>query len=284
MTTRYALSLSALLTTMSLATLASAQTADGIGERSTTQQQSAEEAADEIEDLLDLYEYQPRMYQIAVRTWYVKTPTFLLDAFFSRHTDHWTEGVTNLAYGIEFTTRIPDKFDVVTAVDWTNLRTPDGFWLEDGDPVRDADYTTSNLSLLTLDVGLNWFTPLGRREDWNIYYGFGLGLAIRLGSFDKYDIDPPSCGLDTQALRESEDPSLLDNCFAEAEANGAGLPYFVETRSEEDRILPVLPAVSGMLGLRYLIGDNWQVSVEGGLKSIYFFSGLEVGYFWSHRR
>lgn len=284
MTTRIVLRLCVLVTVLLLASAAWGQTVDGVGDRTRAEEQSAEEAADDIEDLIELYEYQPRMYQLAVRTWFVKTPSFLLDAFFSRHTDHWTEGVTNLAYGLEFTTRIPDKFDVVTAVDWTNIRTPDGFWLEDGDPVRDADFTSSNLSLLTVDVGLNWFTPLGRREDWNIYYGFGLGMAIRLGQFNKYDIDTQGCGWDTPELRASSDPSLLDQCVADAEANGEPLPYFVETETQEDRILPVLPAVSGTLGLRYLISDNWQVSIEGGLKSIYFFSGLEVGYYWSHRR
>jgi hypothetical protein len=252
-----------------------AQTSDGIGERTTdaTEGQSAE---DTVQDLLQFSEYQPRYYAVGLRTWAIYTPSGLLSAFFSEHTNMWQEGVTNLAYGGEFTTRIPDKFDVVIALDWANLRTADGYWLEDGDPVRDADYTESNLSLMNLDVGVHWFNNLNRRENLQAYYGFGLGLGVVLGEFSKYDINAGACGW-TVEERASEDPSLIEACASEFNDPR------ININRPEDRIPPVLPAISLTTGLRYLITDEISMSAEIGWKSFYMYGGLSLGYYWFSR-
>jgi hypothetical protein len=257
-----------------LAAQAQAQTADGIGGRTDAEGPvSADEAAANIDDLLQLSEYQPRYYAFALRTSAVYTPAFLLNAFFSEHTNMWQSGVTNFSYGGQFTTRIPDKFDVTVGLDWTNMRTADGYWLESGDPVRDADWTESNLSLLGADVSLHWFNNLNRRQNLQSYYGFGLGLGIVLGEFSKYDVDVEQCGW-TPEQRASENPDLLGECD-----NG-----FIPVNNPEDRIPPVLPSFSLTTGLRYLITDNVSMSAEIGWKSFYFYGGLNVGYYWFARQ
>lgn len=262
-----------------LGSVASAQTSDGIGGRteSTLEGQTAEEAAEQIDELIDLYDYETRFYQVSARVHAVHVPRFILDIPFALHTNTWGDG-PNLAYGLSFTTRIPEKFDVVASLDYTDLSTPSGYWLEDGDPVRDADYTESNLSLIGADVALNWFKSLDRKETVQVFGGFGLGLAVVLGAMDKSDIDAQACGWDTVEERAETDPALVEQC---AEDFGSPRSPFSE---EEDRIPPVAPLVSVGGGFRFLFADHVALALEGGLKSGYFYAGLNVGYFWNAMR
>ncbi len=259
-----------------MATPAFAQTADGIGGRTDSAFEN-QDAADTVDNLLGLAEYQPRFYAAGARVSAIYAPAFILNAFFSKHTNMWQDGVANFQYGGEFTTRIPDKFDVVVGLDWANLRTADGYWLEDGDPIRDADYTESNLSLVNLDVGLHWFNNLNRRQNFQSYYGFGLGLGVVLGEFSKYDIDAGACGW-TPEQRASEDVSLINAC-ADEQNNP-----FIGINRPEDRIPPVLPSVTLTTGLRYLITDNLSMSAEIGWRSFYAYGGLKFGYYWFSRQ
>jgi len=255
-----------------------AQTVDGVGGRTQSDQDriDAERARVDADSMLDLYDYQPRHYQVSARTWVVYAPAFLLGAFFDANTNQWSDGVRNFSYGLDFTTRIPDKFDLRASIDWANMRTADGFWLENDDPVRDADFTRSNLSLINADVSLLWFTSLGRKEAWQVYYGFGLGVGVVLGQFEKSDIDIQRCGWDTDQ-RNSNDVGLIDACVSE---NPSPLPHVNFFERERD-IPPVIPVVAATLGLRYLITDNVSMSLEMGWKSIYTYTGLSIGYYWN---
>lgn len=254
---------------------ANAQTADGVGDsepRAERPERSAEESA---EDILSLSEYERRWYQLTLRMWGLRTPGFALNGFFDLHEDHWTEGTRNFAYGLEFARRTPDKYDLVVSLDWSNLATPDGYWLEDGDPIADADWAENNISLLTADVGVHWFTNLDRQDTWQLYYGVGIGLSIVLGEFRKFDLDTLECGLVLPEQRSSRDTSLIDGCY---DANGD--PTIDESRSQLESIPPVLPSLSATLGLRHLIADRVSVGLEGGFRGVYFYGGLEVGFFW----
>ena len=250
-----------------------AQTADGVsGARPVST--DVRDAAEEAEDLLALAEYQPRSYQLSLRAWGVKIPKFALGLFFDLHENQWTEGTRNFAYGIEFARRTPDKYDLVLALDWANMSTPDGFWLEGDDPVADADWGENNLSIITADVGVHWFTNLDKRDRWQLYYGVGIGLSIVLGEFRKYDLDTAACGLATAEQRNSNDISLLEGCY---DANGD--PTILSDFTPES-IPPVLPSLTATLGLRHIIADRVAVSLEGGLRGFFFYGGLSVGYVW----
>ena len=268
---------SALATACLLPVPALAQTtADGIGANPGTEEPTEVDAVADAEDLLDLAEYEHRFYQVSGRVWGIMVPDALIDAFFDAHTNMWTEGVKNFSYGLEFATRMPDRYDLVLSLDWANLRTPDGFWLEDGDPVRDAEYADNHLSALTIDTSFHWHNRLDRIGNVQLYYGLGLGLLAFLGDFTKQDVDSQLCEF-TDEDRASSDVSLLNRCFDEN-----GEPYTV-TRVEDQNIPPVLPSVSATLGLRFLLADTVALSVEGGWKSIYAYGGIELGYFWEVR-
>lgn len=266
---------------IALAAPAAAQTADGVGsEENERQPLTAEQLREQAESIQDLQDYEQKFYQVSLRTWMIYTPSVFLDGRFQIHTNMWEDGVVNLSYGAEFTTRIPDKYDLVVSVDWANLRTADGWWLEDGDDLGDATWTESNLSLLNADVAFHWLTNLNRAETLQIYYGLGLGLAFVLGEFGKYNVDSSGC-VDPQTgeawgpdERRSNRGALLDGCF-----DDNGNPSRVSER-ELQNIPPVLPALSATLGFRGLIADRISLGIEGGFKSLYFYGGLELGYFW----
>jgi hypothetical protein len=253
---------------------ASAQTtADGIGIGANDEQAVPDDAIGDAEDLINLAEYEHRFYQVSGRVWSIMVPDSLIDAFFDAHTNMWTDGVKNFAYGVEFTTRMPDRYDLVLSLDWANLRTPDGFWLEGDDPVRDAEYADNNLSALTIDTSFHWHNRLDRAGNVQLYYGLGLGLLAFVGDFTKRDVDSQLCEFSDED-RSSGDVSLLSRCF-----DDQGNP-FITPREEEQNMPPVLPSISATLGLRFLLADTVALSFEGGWKSIYAYGGIEIGYFW----
>jgi hypothetical protein len=226
-----------------------------------------------------LQEYQPRYYSVGLKTWGILTPDAFLSPFLALHTGMWEDGIRNLSYGLNFTTRIPDRFDVVVGLDWADIRTSDGFCLEEDDPIRDANWAQSILSLLSFDVGLHWFTSFGHQNRWQVYGGPNLGMAIVLGEFRKFEIDTDACGWTTIEDRARTDPSLVEACAA-----AVGQPWRQGRGKAEDRIPPVLPVIGATVGMRYLIGENFSLGLEGGFKTLYFFGGLNAGYFWYSQR
>ena len=266
--------LPALVLACGLPATANAQTtSDGIGVTVDDEEAVPDDAVGDAEDLINLAEYEHRFYQVSGRAWGIMVPDGLIDAFFDAHTNMWTDGVRNFSYGLEFTTRMPDRYDLVLSLDWANLRTPDGFWLEEGDPVRDAEYAANNLSAVTIDTSFHWHIRLDRVGNVQLYYGLGLGLLAFVGDFTKYDVDSQLCEFDDDD-RASGDVSLLNRCF-----DDQGQP-FISDRQEDQNIPPVLPSISATLGLRFLVADAVAISLEGGWKSIYAYGGIEIGYFW----
>ena len=232
-----------------------------------------------VDDVARLAEYQRRFYQVSARARAIVLPGFFLDPFFSEHTNQWSEGIKNFSYGAEFTTSLPRKYDLVIGAEWVNMRTPDGYWLEDDDPVADANWTESNLSMLTLDVMLRWFKNLNRQETIQLTYGVGIGASVVLGEFRKQELDTAACSvvtggaLDTPEQRNDRSPDVLSRCF---DANGN--PTVFEEVTNEN-IPPILPALGAGLGMRFLLADRLSFAVEGGFKG-YFYGGLNFGYFW----
>ena len=213
-------------------------------------------------------------YQLTIpRIWAIKLPTAVLDGFLSAHTDMWSGGIANLEFGGEFIVRRPGEFDLVFGFGWANLRTPDGFWLESGDPVRDADWTESTLRLVSLDVAINWLVDLNPEQTWHLYYGLGLGGAAIVGDFKKWDVNHQACMPEQGG---STDASLLDACV-----DDEGNPFIIEaTEQDEDRIPPLIPVLLLSVGTRYIVAENWAIGGEFGIRAPYFYGGLELGYTW----
>ena len=272
-----------------LGSVVTAQTADGVGAGpDRTEDALTRDAGKEAEDLARLATFEPKFFQFSLRGGPVYVPPFVLDSFFAAHTNMWEKDAANFSYGAEFTLRNPKKYDLTVGVDMVDLHTPDGFWLEDGDPIRDADWTTSDLKLLDADVQFTWNKSLTDKERVDWYYGFGIGAAVKLGHFYQRDIDYAACDIPesfngqdeaaTTLFGRSKDESLLTRCLDP----DTGDPYIKmnEPKDDNKKIPPALPLLSALTGFRFYLAEHFALDVEAGMKIPYFFAGLELGYRW----
>lgn len=244
------------------------------GDDEATPSDVEEEADESIDQVTGLLRAEPVVYQITFPKFHaIVTPAFMLDAFFAHHPNHWSDGQQNWAIGGEFIIRRIDDFDLVFSLDWADIRTQPDWWLENDEDIIDADWGENELSLLTADVAINWMTKI--TENWDFYYGVGLGIALVLGDFVKQDVSE-------QCLRDqgvnpfdSEDIRFVEAC-----ERGNGTPILDPNSpiEEEDRVPPLLPALTLTAGSRWIIDEDWAVQVELGYKNIYLYAGLELGY------
>jgi hypothetical protein len=223
-------------------------------------------------------------YAVSPNVAYVNIPNVLLDGFFSRHTGMWEGDAINLSYGLSWSYSRPDAYEISATVQQTSMATADGYWLEKGDRVEEADWTTNNLSMLSVETQFHWLTGLSGDGRTQLAYGFGLGVAKVSGSFKKYDLDPGRCGVDglLNAERLSTDASLLDQCFT-PEGDPAWLldddrnPKVVV----EDKIPPVVPVLSASIGLRQEISENAVLGLDMGIRAPQgLFVGRSAGFQW----
>ncbi|MCA9564664.1 MAG: hypothetical protein KC561_14310, partial [Myxococcales bacterium] len=222
-------------------------------------------APEDIDRVTDLMAAEPVMYQVTVpRVWAIVVPSFLLDAFFDMHGNTW-DGRANLSYGAEFIIRRVEEFDLVFSLDWADLRTTDDWWKEDGEPVIDADWGENSLSLITADVAIHWMTNLNHY--WDLYYGVGLGVAFFLGDFLKTDVAQSCFPASIDEFDETSPSIVRNNCET---ADGDPLLEPNAEPEEEDRLPPILPALSLTFGSRWVIEDHWVISLEMGFKTAYF--------------
>ncbi len=233
------------------------------------------DASAQIDEVGELFEAEPVVYQITFpRVQAIVTPVFMLDAFFDVHPNHWSKGQTNWAFGGEFIIRRLEEFDLVFGLDWADIRTTDDWWRESDKTLVDTDWGQNGLSLLTLDVAINWFTSV--KPWWDIYYGVGLGVAIVLGEFYKTDVDP-QCIIDAgvDPFESTDHQVIVANC---QDANGNPRLEPNATPEKEDSIPPLIPALTLTLGSRFIIDGQWAIQLEAGFKNIYFYGALELGF------
>lgn len=248
-------------------------------ESEETIDQAVDEAVEETDETIDhmegLFEREPVVYQITLpRFWTIITPAFALNAFFDMHPNHWEEPKTNFAFGTEFIIRRIDEYDLVFSLDWADLRTGDNFWLESDEQIIDTDWGDNDLSILTVDVAINWLAKID--DYWDFYYGVGLGVGLILGDFLKQDIDPACMEAGGVNPFDSTETGIIEaHCL---DANGNPLLKPGAAVEEEDNIPPLIPALSFNIGSRWIIDDDWAIQLELGFKNIYFYTGIEVGY------
>lgn len=240
-------------------------------------EEAEQEAEADIQQVTELFQAEPVEYQVTFpRVFLIHVPAFLLDAFFDMHANTWSEGQTNFAFGGEFIIRRLDEYDLVFSLDWTDLRTTDDWWKEEDKIVVDADWGENTLSLITVDVAINWMTVIN--EYWHLYYGLGLGVALVLGDFLKTDVDPAcivAAGFDPF---DDKAPSIVREHCTDDDGNPRLEPG--AEVEEEDSVPPLLPALSFTFGSRWIISENWVIQLELGLKTGYLYTGLEFGYTW----
>ena len=223
-------------------------------------------------------------YAVSPNIAYVNLPNFVLDGFFSRHTGMWEGDAKNLSYGLTWTYARPNGYEISAGIQQTSMATGDGYWLESGDRVEEADWTTNNLSMLSVETQFHWLSAMSGDGRTQLAYGFGLGVASVSGTFKKYDLAVARCGENglTDAERISTDADLLDKCFT-----AEGDPAFQlddEKRPKvvkEDKIPPVVPILSASFGLRQELSENAVLGLDLGIRAPQgLFVGLSAGYQW----
>lgn len=225
---------------------------------------------------------KPGFYAISPHVGYLSIPNVVLDAFFSRHTGMWEGDAVNLSYGLSWSYTRPDAYEISATVQQASMATADGYWLEKGDRVEEADWTTNDLSMLSVETQFHWLWSLSRDGRTQLAYGFGLGVAKVSGEFKKYDLNVVECDDWSPADRFSTEPSLLDRCFT-----ADGSPAFVIDNQGnpkvvvEDKIPPVVPILSASIGLRQEISENAVLGLDMGIRAPQgLFVGLSAGYQW----
>jgi hypothetical protein len=224
---------------------------------------------------------RPGFYAISPTISYVNIPNFVLDGFFSRHTGMWEGDAVNLSYGLNWSYSRPDAYEISAAVQQTSMATGDGYWLEKGDRVEEADWTTNNLSMLSVETQFHWLTGMSGDGRTQLAYGFGLGVAKVSGEFKKYDLNVGGCDRLTDEERLSTDAALLDKCFTNtgdpAFVFDGGKPKFIV----EDKIPPFVPMLSASIGLRQTISENAVLALDMGIRAPQgLFVGLSAGFQW----
>ena len=220
-------------------------------------------------------------YAVSPNLAYVNIPNVLLDGFFSRHTGMWEGDAINLSYGLSWSYSRPDAYEISATVQQTSMATADGYWLEKGDRVEEADWTTNNLSMLSVETRFHWLTGLSGDGRTQLAYGFGLGVAKVSGEFKKYDLNVAECDDWSPVDRLSTDATLLDKCFTDT-----GEPAFVLDGGKpkfavEDKIPPVVPVLSASIGLRQEISENAVLGLDMGIRAPQgLFVGLSAGFQW----
>jgi hypothetical protein len=220
-------------------------------------------------------------YAVSPNLAYVNIPNVLLDGFFSRHTGMWEGDAINLSYGLSWSYSRPDAYEISATVQQTSMATADGYWLEKGDRVEEADWTTNNLSMLSVETRFHWLTGLSGDGRTQLAYGFGLGVAKVSGEFKKYDLNVAECDDWSPVDRLSTDAALLDKCFTDT-----GEPAFVLDGGKpkfavEDKIPPVVPVLSASIGLRQELSENAVLGLDMGIRAPQgLFVGLSAGFQW----
>lgn len=219
-------------------------------------------------------------YEVLQSSWYMFTlrwraihvPDLLLDAFYDQHTGTWDEGHSNYAWGAEFVWRKRGEYELGFALEWADLSSPAGFWLEEGEPAADARWTQNELSLLSLVF--TYYTYWDATDWLSPYLGFGLGPGLVLGDFTRHDVvEGSAC---QQGLGQQEGRFAPPECFEEGTNQPAAGQVALQSPDVADEILPIIPVASLVAGLRFNIWRFLMAKVEVGFHN-YLFAGAHIG-------
>ncbi len=220
-------------------------------------------------------------YAVSPNLTYVNIPNFVLDAFFSSHTGMWEGDAVNLSYGLNWSYSRPDAYEISAAVQQTSMATGDGYWLQKGDRVEQADWSTNNLSTLSLETQFHWLKGMSGDGRTQLAYGFGLGVAKVSGKFKKYDLDIAACNGLLPEDRLSTDAGLLDKCYTATGDPAFVLDNGIPKVAVEDKIPPFVPILSASIGLRQTISENAVLGLDMGIRAPQgLFVGVSAGYQW----
>ncbi len=152
-------------------------------------------------------------------------------------------GGCNFYVGLEYIYRQSKNFDIVPAIGYHQIKTPDGYWLDDdekdivpvnGKPVEvprlgSADFTQINFSHVTLQVDFIGRGNLVKTQDfaWQLGGGGGIGLGIITGhGFLQTPLGNPPAGTGgtCNSIEDFSDFSRCTPKYQDEETNGRPPP------------------------------------------------------------
>lgn len=192
----------------------------------------------------------PTRYGIGVRF----RGIFVPKSAFERFAEVAPSGMSQPEFGFEVIRR-KGNFETTYAVSWASLSMDDGIWLDDLDH-NPSLVTFDNFSWITFDVNAVWKHPFS--PTWALRYGLGIGLGIIRGDILETDYDCPGNRYE------------LDACMQQPNADDVRRPIDLP---------PVVPIMTGLVGIQYAPSEHVAFNLEGGLQTI-FFVGVSVAIFF----
>jgi hypothetical protein len=192
-------------------------------------------------------------FGIAARIRNVRVPESLIQLF----VDDAPDAVSQAGFGLELARR-KGNFELQLGLEYDRIHMQDGVWIEKDKPIpaNEPDFVEfDGFGWLSLEVNFINHTELA--SNFYLRYGGGIGLGILLGEIRRTDLQ---CTTD--------DP---DSCSEYAGAVNQDAPYDLKT--------PVIPIVTGLVGLQYRAGGNLAFNLEGGIRTVPFWGG-SIGYYF----
>lgn len=236
---------------------------------------------DEIEEDAAAEEKGDVAFGANFRWSFIKLPDFALNAIFDLYEGHWDDH-PKYAFGGEFVIRYLDQHDIIFGVEYQNLSTPSGIWLERGDPITSANFTENSLSTISFLIEYEYFASFLDDDSLHFYAGLGAGVSLVNGSVRTFEQNP-AC-IDSLERDDVDGLGALrrgEPCGDDPDNDDLVLGY---DRSEEllfstrEDVPSVLPAFKLTMGLRYMIEEKGSIAIEGGIFNAAFYFGLEVGF------
>jgi len=183
------------------------------------------------------------MHGVGASFMYNIVPHFFLSAF-TEGAKNKSYGLYQPAFGIHYVRR-KKSMDMTVRVMFGFYHLEDGNWLGRGHDWSETDYTEfHNMNFLWADVTWTWHTRLAKR--FYLAYGAGIGLGWVTGTV--YTTKSSGCTKDNYGdARVCHPPQLINQCTKD----GCPRDALKDLHEKEKSVPPVLPAITGLIGLRY---------------------------------
>ena len=179
---------------------------------------------------------------------------FIPKSAFERFAEVAPSGMSQPGFGFEVIRR-RGNFETAYAFSFAGLSVDDGIWLDDLDH-NPSLVEFDDFGWVTFDVSAVWKYPFS--PTWGLRYGLGIGLGFLQGDILETDYVCPG------------DIYEIDSCMQQPEADDVRRPIDLP---------PVVPIMTGLLGIQYAPSERVSINLEGGLQTT-FFVGLSAVVFF----
>lgn len=266
---------------------------------------------------------------VGVRGGIVVIPTWILSRYLDAHANALCRGDSignfaadrgllktkgcNFYVGGEYTYRQSRILDIVAAVGYQHLHTPDGYWLDKGQAavngVGGADYTEIKMGIVFMQADFIARAPIVVRDsvELGIGGGGGLGLGIVTGGIWQTALGDAPRGYSNGTVHQNSCQKVGDladftRCTPRWDPTEAGAVDNLDTtqlshpnadgyancsrdrcntgdlnkfgyRRKQSEVPPVIPIVNLVISARIIIKDVFGITLNGGWNTGFYFGG-----------